>query len=180
MARRSKRGRAVHGILPLDKPLGESSNHALQQVKRLYQAQKAGHTGSLDPLASGVLPLCFGEATKLSSYLLDSDKTYEFRCRLGQSTATGDTEGEVLEEKPVPELDRAQVESALQAFRGDIQQIPPMYSALKHKGQRLYRLTHVLRPQAQGPAALPPGPGRPGSDPRAATGPYCFPGTVGH
>ncbi|MCP1726966.1 tRNA pseudouridine55 synthase [Natronospira proteinivora] len=145
MARRGKRGRDVHGILPLDKPLGESSNHALQRVKRLYQARKAGHTGSLDPLASGVLPLCFGEATKLSAHLLDSDKHYDFHCRLGQRTATGDTEGEVLEEAPVPALDEAVVESALAAFRGDIQQIPPMYSAIKHQGERLYRLAREGR-----------------------------------
>lgn len=140
MARRRKRGRDVHGVLALDKPVGMSSNHALQRVKRCFDARKAGHTGSLDPLASGVLPLCFGEATKVSGFLLDADKTYEFDCRLGVQTATGDTEGEVVAEAPVPALSAEQVEDALAVFRGEIRQVPPMYSALKHQGQRLYDL----------------------------------------
>lgn len=140
MARRNKkpRGRPVNGILLFDKPLGQSSNEALQRVKWLYFAQKAGHTGSLDPLASGLLPICFGEATKLSAFLLDSDKTYELTGQLGQQTATGDTEGDVITEQAVPELTESVVEAALAQFLGNITQIPPMYSALHHEGKRLY------------------------------------------
>ena len=132
--------RAVTGILLLDKPTGLSSNAALQQVKRLFRAEKAGHTGSLDPLASGLLPVCFGEATKLSHWLLDADKTYRFVCKLGVTTATGDAEGEVLAQTPVPALTAADVERALAVFRGSLLQRPPMYSALKHQGKRLYEL----------------------------------------
>jgi tRNA pseudouridine55 synthase len=124
----------------LDKPSGITSNDALQQVKRLYFAKKAGHTGSLDPLASGVLPICMGEATKVSAFLLDSDKRYQVRCQLGVRTATADAEGEVLETRPVCVYSREQVEAVLEEFRGSIEQIPPMYSALKHQGQRLYKL----------------------------------------
>jgi tRNA pseudouridine55 synthase len=138
--KRRARGRPVDGILLLDKPLGLSSNHALQRVKRLFDARKAGHTGSLDPLADGMLPICLGNATKLSAFLLDADKYYWFRMRLGQTTATGDAEGEVLEEKPIDAIDCAQLEQALARFRGDIEQLPPMYSALKHNGKRLYEL----------------------------------------
>lgn len=138
--KRRARGRPVDGILLLDKPLGLSSNHALQRVKRLFDARKAGHTGSLDPLADGMLPICLGNATKLSAFLLDADKYYWFRMRLGQTTATGDAEGEVLEERPVDAIDCAQLEQALARFRGDIEQLPPMYSALKHNGKRLYEL----------------------------------------
>ena len=112
----------------------------MQQVKRLYFARKAGHTGSLDPLASGVLPICMGEATKVSAFLLDADKRYRVRCQLGVRTATGDAEGEVLETRAVNPYSRAQLESVLEQFRGSIEQIPPMYSALKHQGQRLYKL----------------------------------------
>ncbi|MCB1792181.1 MAG: tRNA pseudouridine(55) synthase TruB, partial [Gammaproteobacteria bacterium] len=141
MGRRSRqRGRPVNGILLLDKPIGLSSNHALQRVKRLYDARKAGHTGSLDPLADGMLPICLGEATKLSAYLLDADKFYRFTMRLGQTTATGDAEGEVLNEKPVQGISREAVEQAASAFIGEISQLPPMYSALKHNGKRLYEL----------------------------------------
>lgn len=140
MSRRRSKGRPVNGILLLDKPAGMTSNDALQQVKRLYKAQKAGHTGSLDPLATGMLPVCLGEATKVSGFLLDADKRYFITCKLGVKTATADAEGEVLEERPVPELDQARVEALLARFRGEIQQIPPMYSALKHKGERLYKL----------------------------------------
>jgi len=132
--------RPVHGILVLDKPLGISSNGALQRVKNLFCAKKAGHTGSLDPLASGVLPLCFGEATKFSQFLLDADKRYSTVIRLGQTTATGDAEGEVLEHRPVPELSEATLEEVLAQFRGKIDQIPSMYSALKVNGQPLYKL----------------------------------------
>jgi tRNA pseudouridine55 synthase len=140
MGRRRVKGRDVNGILLLDKPPGITSNEALQQVKRLYFARKAGHTGSLDPLASGVLPICMGEATKASAFLLDADKRYRVRCKLGVRTATGDAEGAVVEERPVPAFERSQFESVLAAFRGTIEQIPPMYSALKHEGQRLYKL----------------------------------------
>ncbi|RFA30613.1 tRNA pseudouridine(55) synthase TruB [Alkalilimnicola ehrlichii] len=138
MAASSKR--PVNGILLLDKPEGLTSNRALQKVKRLFKAQKAGHTGSLDPLATGLLPLCFGEATKISGFLLDADKRYRFTCKLGETTTTGDQEGDVLERLPVPELTETVVETALARFRGEIEQIPPMYSALKHQGERLYRL----------------------------------------
>jgi tRNA pseudouridine55 synthase len=140
MGRRRVRGRDVSGILLLDKPSGITSNDALQQVKRLYFAKKAGHTGSLDPLASGVLPICMGEATKVSAFLLDADKRYQVRCQLGVRTATADAEGEVLETRSVGVYNREQLETVLEEFRGSIEQIPPMYSALKHQGQRLYKL----------------------------------------
>ena len=141
MGRRGRaRGRPVSGILLLDKPLGLSSNHALQRVKRLYDARKAGHTGSLDPLADGMLPICFGDATKLSAFLLDADKHYWFRVKLGETTATGDTEGDVLKVRPIDDVTPDQIEQALKKFVGEIQQLPPMYSALKHKGKRLYEL----------------------------------------
>ena len=139
MARR-RRGRALDGILVLDKPHGVSSNRALQMAKRLYGAAKAGHTGSLDPLATGVLPLCFGEATKFSQYLLDADKAYESTFVLGVATATGDAEGEVLATVDASAVTEADVAAALEAFRGEIEQIPSMYSALKHQGQPLYKL----------------------------------------
>jgi len=138
-----QRGRDVHGILLLDKPAGPTSNQVLQQVKRLYQARKAGHTGSLDKLASGLLPLCLGEATKLSGYLLDADKAYEATCKLGVTTTTGDAAGEVVATHPLPEISGAVVERVLERFRGEIQQTPPMYSALKHEGQRLYKLAYA-------------------------------------
>ena len=140
MGRRHVKGRDVNGILLLDKPAGITSNDALQQVKRLYFARKAGHTGSLDPLASGVLPICMGEATKVSAFLLDADKRYEVRCQLGVRTATADAEGEVLETRPVADYSDQQIEAVLEQFRGEIEQVPPMYSALKHEGQRLYKL----------------------------------------
>jgi tRNA pseudouridine55 synthase len=140
MGRRRARGRDINGILLLDKPSGITSNDALQQVKRLYFARKAGHTGSLDPLASGVLPICMGEATKVSAFLLDADKHYRVRCQLGVRTSTADAEGEVLETRAVGQYSEAQLETVLARFRGSIEQIPPMYSALKHQGQRLYKL----------------------------------------
>ncbi len=139
MARR-RRGRPVNGVLVLDKPAGMSSNQALQIAKRLYFAAKAGHTGSLDPLATGVLPLCFGEATKFSQYLLDADKAYESTFVLGVATDTGDAEGEVLERRDASELSETDVARALEAFRGEIEQVPSMYSAIKHGGQPLYKL----------------------------------------
>ena len=132
--------RDVHGVLLLDKPVGRTSNDALQKAKRLFAAKKAGHTGSLDPLASGMLPLCFGEATKVSGFLLDADKYYAVTCKLGARTATADAEGAVVETKPVPRLDAGLIAKALDRFRGEIRQVPPMYSALRHQGQRLYDL----------------------------------------
>lgn len=132
--------RPVDGVLLLDKPVGWTSNAALQAVKWLYQAKKAGHTGSLDPLASGLLPICLGEATKLSGLLLNADKSYRFTCRLGVTTTTGDAEGTVVATRPVDPLSREQVEAALRRFTGPIQQIPPMYSAVKRDGQPLYKL----------------------------------------
>jgi tRNA pseudouridine55 synthase len=140
MARPRKHLRNVHGLLLLDKPVGISSNDALQRTKRLYRARKAGHTGSLDPIASGLLVICFGEATKLSAFLLEADKHYRTVFRLGVRTETGDAEGEVIETRPVEGLDRARVEAVLARFRGEIQQVPPMYSAIKRQGRRLYEL----------------------------------------
>lgn len=132
--------RDVDGILLLEKPVGLSSNQALQRARRLYRAAKAGHTGSLDPLADGVLPLCFGQATKVAGLLLDSDKTYRAVLALGSRTATGDREGEVLERLPVPALTQAQLARVQGAFTGELKQVPPMYSALKQGGQALYAL----------------------------------------
>lgn len=136
---RRRRGRDVNGILIIDKPQGVTSNGVLQQVKRLYGAAKAGHTGSLDPLATGVLPLCFGEATKFSQLMLDSDKSYVAEGKLGVSTDSGDSDGQVVSERAVPaDLSKAKLEAVLEQFRGDIEQVPSMYSALKHKGRPLY------------------------------------------
>lgn len=131
------------GILLLDKPLGLTSNAALSRAKRLLDIRKAGHTGALDPLATGLLPLCFGQATKVSAFLLDADKGYLAEVRLGETTASGDAEGEVLERRDVPELARADFEAILDRFRGPIEQVPPMYSALKHKGRRLHDLARA-------------------------------------
>lgn len=132
--------RHVSGVFLLNKPLGISSNGALQRVRWLYRAQKAGHTGALDPLASGLLPICLGEATKFSHYLLDSVKRYQTTVTLGNSTTTGDVEGEVLLEKAVPALTEESIRAVLDRFTGDIQQVPPMYSALKKEGRPLYEL----------------------------------------
>ncbi len=140
MGRGRNRGRNISGVLIVDKEVGSSSNEVVQFAKRLYGARKVGHTGSLDPLATGVLPLCFGEATKFSQYLLSSDKVYLARFKLGIATATGDAEGDVIAEKPVPDLTDEQVDAALEQFRGEISQVPSMYSALKHNGQPLYKL----------------------------------------
>ena len=129
--------RPIHGVLLLDKPLGLSSNDALQKAKWLLRAEKAGHTGTLDPLATGLLPLCFGAATKFAQVSLDSDKAYRATVRFGQTTRTGDAEGEVLSERPVA-FDRAALESACARLTGPIKQLPPMYSALKHNGKALY------------------------------------------
>ena len=124
----------------VNKPLGLSSNQVLQRVKRLYNANKAGHTGALDPEATGVLPICLGEATKFSQLLLDSDKGYDTRGVLGQVRSTGDKEGEILQERPVPELNTETIETVLSRFRGDVEQVPPMFSALKMDGKPLYEL----------------------------------------
>lgn len=139
MARR-KKGLDIDGILLLDKPLGRSSNSALQKVRYLFNAKKAGHTGSLDPLATGVLPICFGQASKVSAYLLDSNKRYIFTAQLGVTTTTGDKEGDVLKTRELTSFSNEQLETVLEKFRGGIEQIPPMYSALKHNGQPLYKL----------------------------------------
>jgi tRNA pseudouridine55 synthase len=135
--------RKVDGILLLDKPLGLSSNTALQIVRRLYQADKAGHTGSLDPLATGLLPVCLGEATKLCGYLLDADKRYRARVSLGARTSTGDAEGEVVATSDPAQVGRADLEAAIPRFLGEIEQVPPMHSALKRDGQPLYRLARA-------------------------------------
>jgi len=140
---RKRKGRDISGILLLDKPQGMSSNACLQQVKRLFQASKAGHTGALDPLATGVLPLCFGEATKVSQFLLEADKRYLTTIRLGERTNTADAEGEVISTRPVGKLTKQALVTCLSQFKGDIEQVPPMYSALKHKGQPLYKLARA-------------------------------------
>ena len=132
--------RHLSGVFLLNKPLGLSSNSALQKVRRLFNAQKAGHTGALDPLATGLLPICLGEATKFSHYLLDSTKRYQTTVKLGQTTATGDVEGEILQQRDVLALTEANIEQVLEQFRGDIKQVPPMYSALKREGRPLYEL----------------------------------------
>ena len=132
--------RHLSGVFLLNKPLGISSNAALQKVRWLYRAQKAGHTGALDPLASGLLPICLGEATKFSHYLLDSTKRYQTTVFLGHSTTTGDVEGEILLEQAVPTLSEENILKVLAQFTGDISQVPPMYSALKKEGRPLYEL----------------------------------------
>ncbi len=141
--RRGQRGRSVDGIVLLDKPSGITSNRALQQVKRLYNARKAGHTGSLDPLASGMLPICLGEATKVSAWLLDADKTYEVVAAIGQQTDSGDADGEVIATSDKQSVTLAELEAALAGLHGRIQQVPPMYSALKQGGRRLYELARA-------------------------------------
>ncbi|HKS32243.1 MAG TPA: tRNA pseudouridine(55) synthase TruB [Enterobacteriaceae bacterium] len=137
MSRPRRRGRDVHGVLLLDKQQGVSSNDVLQKVKRLYNANRAGHTGALDPLATGMLPVCLGEATKFSQYLLDSDKRYSVIARLGQRTDTSDADGQVVEERPVA-FSAQELAAALDGFRGETQQVPSMYSALKYQGKKLY------------------------------------------
>ncbi|GGB00097.1 tRNA pseudouridine(55) synthase TruB [Agarivorans gilvus] len=134
---RRKKGRAIDGVLLLNKPTGVSSNGILQRVKRIYFAQKAGHTGALDPLATGMLPICLGEATKFSQFLLDSDKRYQVTAQLGVRTNTSDSDGEIVEQREV-RVNAQDIEAALQAFRGPINQVPSMFSALKHQGKPLY------------------------------------------
>lgn len=140
MARRRKQGRDVNGILLLDKPHGISSNHALQRIKRLFDAAKAGHTGSLDPLATGLLPLCLGYTTKFSAFLLDADKRYRVTVRLGVTTSTADAEGEITATAPTDGVTEAALREVIGRYIGSIEQLPPMYSAVKHQGQRLYKL----------------------------------------
>lgn len=136
MARRRK-GRPIDGVILLDKPTGISSNDALQKVKRIYFAEKAGHTGALDPLATGMLPICLGEATKFSQFLLDSDKRYRVIAKLGERTNTSDSDGEVVETRPV-DVDLTKLEACIDKFRGESDQIPSMFSALKYQGKPLY------------------------------------------
>ena len=140
MARKRTRGRLVNGVFLLDKPFGLSSNHALQRVRRLFDANKAGHTGSLDPLATGVLPICLGEATKFSQFLLDAEKGYRSTFSLGLRTESGDVDGGEVSRIDASNITLQQIEAAVETFRGDVQQIPSMYSALKHNGQPLYKL----------------------------------------
>lgn len=142
---RRRKGRDIHGILLLDKPPGMSSNQAVQKVRWLFQARKAGHTGTLDPFATGMLPICLGEASKTAAFMLDHDKTYEARARLGIATETGDIEGETVRDETVPEICEAGIETAMDRFRGNIEQVPPMYSALKHEGRPLYKLAREGR-----------------------------------
>ncbi|MFJ5470246.1 tRNA pseudouridine(55) synthase TruB [Pectobacterium carotovorum] len=137
MSRPRRRGRDIHGVLLLDKPQGVSSNDVLQKVKRIFNANRAGHTGALDPLATGMLPICLGEATKFSQYLLDSDKRYRVIARLGQRTDTSDADGNVIEERAIG-FSATDLEQALEGFRGTTQQVPSMYSALKYQGRKLY------------------------------------------
>ncbi|CDG48545.1 tRNA pseudouridine(55) synthase TruB [Serratia symbiotica] len=137
MSRPRRRGRDIHGVLLLDKPQGLSSNDALQKVKRLYNANRAGHTGALDPLATGMLPISLGEATKFSQFLLNSDKCYRVIAKLGQRTDTSDADGQVVQQRPVS-FTQAQLDVALDNFRGDLRQVPSMYSALKYQGKKLY------------------------------------------
>lgn len=154
MSRPRRRGRDIHGVLLLDKPQGMSSNDVLQKVKRIYNANRAGHTGALDPLATGMLPICLGEATKFSQYLLDSDKRYRVIARLGQRTDTSDADGQIVQERPVT-FSAEQLASALETFRGDIEQIPSMYSALKYQGKKLYEYARQYRSAARSSARLP-------------------------
>jgi len=137
MSRPRRRGRDVHGVFLLDKHQGASSNDVLQKVKRLFNANKAGHTGALDPLATGMLPVCLGEATKFSQYLLDSDKRYRVIARLGERTDTSDADGNIVERRPIT-FDQAALDAALDYFRGDTMQVPTMFSALKYQGRKLY------------------------------------------
>jgi tRNA pseudouridine55 synthase len=140
MPRKRDHVRDVHGILLLDKPSGRTSNQVLQSMKRLFRAAKAGHTGSLDPLATGMLPICFGAATRISSFLLEARKSYTVTAKLGEATDSGDSEGTIIERTGKPDLDTATVREILEQFMGESSQVPPMHSALKHHGTRLYEL----------------------------------------
>lgn len=138
--RRARKARPLDGFILVDKPTGMSSHSVLQQVKTLFNAQKAGHTGTLDPAASGLLPICLGDATKFAQFLIDSDKTYLADCQLGIKTTTGDAEGDIISQRPTAHISRAEIEKVSQQFMGEIQQIPPMYSSVKQQGVRLYEL----------------------------------------
>jgi len=140
MSKRNQQVRDINGVVLLDKASGSSSNHVLQQVKRLFRANKAGHTGSLDPLASGLLPICLGQATKVAQFLLDSDKRYFVRAKFGQVSSTGDTEGKIVNFGSTKGIDESSIRATLLKFIGDINQVPPMYSALKRNGTPLYKL----------------------------------------
>ena len=154
MARR-KRGRDLHGILLFDKPAGGSSNQVMQRVRRGFDANKAGHTGSLDPLATGMLPICFGEATKLSRFLIDAAKGYETTLKLGVTTDSADADGEIIEQRAIPNsLDTQQFNAIVQQFRGDQMQVPPMVSAIKINGQRLYKLAREGKTVEREPRAV--------------------------
>lgn len=137
--------RQLDGILLLDKPSGYTSNFVLQNVKRIYNANKAGHTGSLDPIASGLLPICFGKATKFAEFLINADKSYKFTCKLGEITSTGDADGQIIERRPINEatVNVDYIKNLIKSFTGKISQIPPMYSAVKHRGQPLYKLARL-------------------------------------
>lgn len=135
---RRRRGLDIHGVILLDKPVGISSNRALQKVRGIFQARKAGHTGSLDPFATGMLPICLGEASKTAAFMLEAGKQYRATARIGEATTTGDIEGEVIQTSPIPDMDAEQLTKTLKQFTGEIQQVPPMYSALKHEGKPLY------------------------------------------
>ena len=154
MTRSDRRKRDVSGLLLLDKPEGLTSNAALQRVKRLFAARKAGHTGSLDPIATGMLPLCLGEATKLSAHLLKANKSYRVTARFGRKTDTGDAAGRTIAETDAAGLDRARLDALLPRFTGNLEQIPPMYSALKHKGKRLYELARQGRTVERAPRQI--------------------------
>ena len=140
MTSQKRSGREIHGILVLDKPSNQTSNQVLQQAKRIFSAAKAGHTGSLDPLATGMLPICFGVATRVSSYLLDATKRYSVKALLGQATDTGDSHGKVIAKAGRLSISEQEIRKVLQRFLGKSEQVPPMYSALKHQGRRLYEL----------------------------------------
>jgi tRNA pseudouridine55 synthase len=145
--------RPITGVLPLDKPRGITSHAAVQQARRLFQAEKAGHTGTLDPLATGLLPVCFGEATKFSHMLLEADKTYLATIRLGTTTTTGDLEGEETGRYAV-KVERSQVETVLGRFQGEVLQVPPMYSAIKREGEPLYKLARAGKEVARDPRRI--------------------------
>ncbi len=140
MSKRDQKGRNINGVVLLDKASGGSSNHALQKVKRLFGANKAGHTGSLDPLASGLLPICLGQATKVAQFLLDDDKRYFVRAKLGQISSTGDSEGKIVNFGSTQGINESSIRSVLLQFIGNVNQVPPMYSALKRNGTPLYKL----------------------------------------
>ncbi len=135
---RRKHGADIHGIVLLDKPAGITSNRALQKVRGIFQARKAGHTGSLDPFATGMLPICLGEASKTAAFMLEAGKRYRATARLGVATSTGDLDGEIIQTCPLPAIDPGSLTQVLQRFTGEIEQVPPMYSALKHEGRPLY------------------------------------------